>query len=212
MYASFAHRAATAAVLIGLYASHGGAAEATARRQEPSRPAPAASGRDGGQGAGGERACLSLADGRGEKVLIRKNGAAVRATFDKHCPDRSQPAVQAAPAEGKRAHTGPAVAVGVVRPDPGEAVPGALRVDPERLGAGALTGGTALWLLHSGFWTSLLLLGLPVWRHVDLLPIVERGNAGEICAPAVVIAPEERAVSSILAGPQPQRGDPGAWL
>ena len=49
-----------------------------------------------------------------------------------------------------------------------DGAPLVVRVTPERLSATVLTGGTTLWLLHSGFWTYLLILGLPLWRHVDL--------------------------------------------
>ena len=43
----------------------------------------------------------------------------------------------------------------------------------QRLSAALMSGGV-LWLLQSSFWASLLLLGLPLWRHVDLLAIVAR--------------------------------------
>jgi hypothetical protein len=42
-----------------------------------------------------------------------------------------------------------------------------------RLSTAIATGGV-LWFLQSSFWASLLLLGLPIWRHVDLLAIVAR--------------------------------------
>ncbi len=48
-------------------------------------------------------------------------------------------------------------------------------LSPGRLTATVVTGGSVMILLHSGLWTSLLILGLPLWRHVDLLPICERG-------------------------------------
>jgi hypothetical protein len=50
-----------------------------------------------------------------------------------------------------------------------------------RLSTAIATGGV-LWFLQSSFWASLLLLGLPIWRHVDLLAIVARtpdDEAGE---------------------------------
>jgi hypothetical protein len=60
-------------------------------------------------------------------------------------------------------------------------VSGALPTNATRLSTAIATGGV-LWFLQSSFWASLLLLGLPIWRHVDLLAIVARtpdDEAGE---------------------------------
>jgi hypothetical protein len=74
-----------------------------------------------------------------------------------------------------------------------------VRVTAGRLSATLVTGGTAIWLLHSAFWTYLLILGLPIWRHVDLLPIVDSApdyrTISEAPSPD---AEEERAVARLL--------------
>jgi len=57
--------------------------------------------------------------------------------------------------------------------------PPALRLDPVGAGMALVTAGGLLWFLRSGLAVSLLLLGLPVWRDVDLLPVV----AGAGCIP-----------------------------
>jgi hypothetical protein len=72
----------------------------------------------------------------------------------------------------------PRLAEGSVAVDPvsdefGESPLSGVHVTPERLTAVVITGGTALFLVQSSFWTYLLVLGLPLWRHVDLLPIVD---------------------------------------
>lgn len=54
-----------------------------------------------------------------------------------------------------------------------------LHITPARLTATVITGGAMMLLLHSGLWTSLLILGLPLWRHVDLLPIVDGATAAD---------------------------------
>jgi hypothetical protein len=70
---------------------------------------------------------------------------------------------------------------------------------PERVGAALMTGGAMIWVLQSSFWTSLLLLGLPLWRHVDLLPIVASAPDDEAGPPdAAPATPEETAVARVL--------------
>ncbi|MFM9888154.1 MAG: hypothetical protein ACKVQT_34450 [Burkholderiales bacterium] len=51
---------------------------------------------------------------------------------------------------------------------------GGLTNDPVRLATSVLVAGALLWLVRSSGWTSLLVMGMPIWRHVDLLAIVER--------------------------------------
>jgi hypothetical protein len=70
--------------------------------------------------------------------------------------------------------------------------------NPERVGAALLTGGAMLWVLHSSFWTSLLVLGLPIWRHVDLLPIVATTPESEASGAPLTPTPEEAAVAQVL--------------
>jgi hypothetical protein len=70
--------------------------------------------------------------------------------------------------------------------------------NPERVGAALLTGSAMLWVLHSSFWTSLLMLGLPLWRHVDLLPIVAGSPDDQTDAAVQPPTPEESAVAQML--------------
>ncbi len=51
--------------------------------------------------------------------------------------------------------------------------------DPLWLASSVLVAGALLWLVRSSGWTSLLVMGLPIWRHVDLLAIVEREEEDE---------------------------------
>jgi hypothetical protein len=56
-----------------------------------------------------------------------------------------------------------------------------------------------MFLLQSSLWTYLLILGLPLWQHVDLLPIVDAA-AGDDAArdDAASDADDERAVTHAL--------------
>jgi hypothetical protein len=164
----------------------------------------------------GRARCVSLADGRGERVVMQATGGTVESTFAKDCPPAG---AQSRPGDVTTSprHVDSKRQVGVAEPDLAvrglaaglvqssvadddeETVPLAVRVTAGRLSATLLTGGTAIWLLHSAFWTYLLVLGLPIWRHVDLLPIVD--SAPDHRATEEAAAPdaeEERAVAQLL--------------
>lgn len=164
--------------------------------------------------------CLPLFDGRGERVLIRQSGAAVRSSFAKDCP--AEVRTQAKPGAAKRQPKAvertlalPGLAAGSVQVDPtsaghhSEGIPIAVRVTPGRLSATVLTSGTAIWLLQSGFWTSLLILGLPIWRHVDLLPIVDAATDDEGATDAAVLDGDEERVAHVLQAQGPQQAAAG---
>jgi len=70
-----------------------------------------------------------------------------------------------------------------------------------------LTSGVAIWFLQSSFWTYLLILGLPLWRHVDLLPIVDKASdeAAHPTDAAGAGADEERAIARVLQAQDPSR-------
>ena len=139
--------------------------------------------------------CPSLVDGQGERVRSRGTGGAAEASFAETAPQRlprTPPLSHNPPRSHRPARPGsqsPSLAVrglaaGSVQADPATArdyadAPLVVQVTPERLSATVLTGGTTLWLLQSGFWTYLLILGLPLWRHVDLLPIVDSAGSDE---------------------------------
>lgn len=166
---------------------------------------------------GAQPACPSLMDGRGATVRSSGTGGTAEASFARDCPAaivrQPEPVVspplpikQARPPESPAGVRG--LAAGSVQADLDfaddypDGAPLVVRVTPERLSATVLTGGTTLWLLHSGFWTYLLILGLPLWRHVDLLPIVDP-TAHDDERPAEVAAAavdEERAVARVLRG------------
>jgi hypothetical protein len=46
--------------------------------------------------------------------------------------------------------------------------------DPVRLSGASLTAGFVWWLTRSGGLLTSILMGVPAWRHLDLLPIVAR--------------------------------------
>ena len=97
--------------------------------------------------------------------------------------------------------------------DPGANAPIPTRVSAGRLSATLVTSGTAMFLLQSSLWTYLLILGLPLWRHVDLLPIVDTATASTdgIENPSSD-ADEERAVTHVFDAlePPPDRGGKSA--
>ncbi len=68
----------------------------------------------------------------------------------------------------------------------------------ERVSAALVSGGV-LWFLQSSFWGSLLLLGLPLWRHVDLLAIVARVERASPTDAGALPTREDAAVASVLA-------------
>jgi hypothetical protein len=84
--------------------------------------------------------------------------------------------------------------------------PAMLETTAGRVSAAVLTGGAVIWLAQSTLWTSLLILGLPLWRHVDLLPIVDRAADEAPATPAPKRdASEEQAVAAVLDAQRPQR-------
>ncbi len=179
--------------------------------------------REGGSAGLGVRvdqACNRLVDGRGQKVYGGRGGEA-GASITKACPAdnaRPKPAevnaqpkpveVNAQPKAVAPSLEGPPITAGSAQAprDRGARATIAPRVSPERLSATLVGGGTAMFLLHSGLWTYLLILGLPLWQHVDLLPIVDRaadddGATGD----PVADADAERAVTRVL-DPRDSRG------
>jgi hypothetical protein len=157
--------------------------------------------------------CPSLVDGQGGKVRSRGTGGAAEASFAKDCPTAGAQARTVAQGKAKPAEPGlavPGLGAGPVQ-DPGDGTPLVAHVTPERLSATVLTGGTAVWFLQSGIWTYLLILGLPLWRHVDLLAIVDSASSDDE-HPATSASPdtdEERAVARVLQAPDPPRAEVG---
>ncbi len=188
-----------------------------------------APGREVNQHNGLKSFCPSLVDGQGARVRSRGTGGAAETSFARDCPaPTGQPARIAQPAPVAQpapiAKPAPVPQVRQAKPsepdlavrgltagsvqadlastqDYADGAPFVVQVTPERLSATVLTGGTTLWLLHSGFWTYLLILGLPLWRHVDLLPIVDSASSEDehpVADTAAADADEERAVANVL--------------
>jgi hypothetical protein len=69
-----------------------------------------------------------------------------------------------------------------------------------RVGAALIASGSIIWVLRWSLWGYLLILGLPLWRDVDLLPIVMRDVEGANIAHITPSTEEERAVSNMFDG------------
>jgi hypothetical protein len=182
-----------------------------------------AAGRQGGDAAQGvrvNRACIRLFDGRGERVLVRRAGGEAGTSVTPDCrtevaqprpveenrpakavePSLEVPPITAGSAEVDRASSR----------DRGTRIPIAPRISAGRLSATLVTGGTAMFLLQSSLWSYLLILGLPLWQHVDLLPIVDAATDDEgATGEAAPDADEERAVTHMLDAQGPQRDGTG---
>jgi hypothetical protein len=183
-----------------------------------------AAGRQGGgvaQGVRAHRACIRLFDGRGERVLVRRPGGEAGASVSPDCPADT---TQRRPTGGNRQAkavepslevlpitAGSAQVDHASSRDRGASTPIAPRISTGRLSATLVTGGTAMFLLHSSLWTYLLILGLPFWQHVDLLPIVDAATDGEgATGDTAPDADEERAVTRVLDAGGSQRDSAGA--
>lgn len=157
-----------------------------------------------------ELSCGALHDAAGAKVNRHASSEPVGTSSTRRCPDAERPARQPPPSR-QAAHSDaiPELSTEVSARRPG-AQDGPLRFaagNPERVGAALVTGGAMIWALHSGLWTSLLLLGVPLWRHVDLLPIVAGRHDDDACEPAP--GPEEAAVARVIeADPAHPRAPP----
>ncbi len=189
---------------------------------------PEAAGRRGGDTPHGvrvDRVCTRLLDGRGEKVLVQRPGREASAPATPGCR-----ADNAAPKPAEARGPAPVKAVPVPAPSPKEppitvgsaqvdralsrdrpaGIPITQRVSAGRLSATLVTGGTAVFLLQSGLWTYLLILGLPLWQHVDLLPIVDTAAADDgATSESAPDADDERAVTHVLDAQARGRAGPG---
>lgn len=209
-----AKRAATALLVAGIcLACPGLAAQPSARTVQPVTQ----TAQPGAQTAqpGADNACGPVVDSGGATVLGQGTRSSVRSSSTRKCPEvATPPAATARPAAG-RARSRPAAGAPSQRVLPrfttGPAQPGAagardgagtglavLDTQAGRVGAAVLTGGAVIWLLQSSLWTSLLILGLPLWRHVDLLPIVDRAADVPVTRSPKREATEEQAVAEML--------------
>jgi len=166
-------------------------------------------GGDVARGVRADRICTRLFDGRGEKVLVKRPGRDGAASATPDCradkpltkPSKADDQVKTVAPSSKV----PPITAGAAQVDRAlsrdrqSGTPMAPRVSAGRLSATLVTGGTAMFLLQSSLWTYLLMLGLPLWQHVDLLPIVDAaagddGATGDSAADA----DDDRAVTQVL--------------
>jgi len=175
---------------------------------ERSPEAAAKRGGDVAQGVRVDRVCTRLFDGRGEKVLVKRPGREEAAPGTSGCradkavakPAEADDQVRTvAPSPKMRPITAGAAQVDHASSRDRQPGPIAARVSAGRLSATLVTGGTAMLLLQSSLWTYLLILGLPLWQHVDLLPIVDTAADDDAASDDPTSdAEDERAVTHVL--------------
>ena len=179
-------------------------------------------GRDGGAGQGGRVrvGCEILWDSAGREVSA-STAYGTAMSRPAHCPDAmlAEPAPAPAPTPTLTATPTPTPAAQRVTPDPvpnpihvekmlgnGDADELSFQFDPVGVGVALTSGGMLLWFLRSGFWASLFVMGLPVWRDLDLLPILDR--ASDDNAYATRDAPDIGAESVFSHEADENEGDP----
>ena len=171
--------------------------------------------------------CGTLSDKKGAQVLGRSSVATDTQRDAAHCPSNDRPSrkiepplpvaiekpasvptsppVAASPKPVRQARAAPPAARAV---EPIQVASGWEAGEEQRLGrfapthaerlSAALVSGGVLWFLHSSFWASMLLLGFPLWRHVDLLAIVARVDSASPADAAALPAREDAAVAGVL--------------
>jgi len=151
---------------------------------------------------GGDAFCGPVLDGKGALVTGQGTGDSVKSASKRKCPGVSTPRLAPAPPKPRA----PVIMVGTQEQAEDEGQLAVLDTDVGRVSAAVVTGGALFWLLHSSIWTSLLILGIPLWRHVDLLPIVDRASdPPPASVPPKRDASEEQAVAAMLDGQRPRR-------
>jgi hypothetical protein len=167
-------------------------------------------GRDGGSQLG----CGAVTDGRGGAVSGRAGGNSVSTRLHRECASRQAVASPRAPAlkrrEGSEQQPAPpppvpdAVRVSILPgpvslPATAQETPSAVRGDFARASATVVTGGVLVWFLQSSLWAGLLMLGVPIWRHVDLLPVLDQaGDVEEADRATASEAREDSALAQVL--------------
>jgi hypothetical protein len=157
------------------------------------------------------RGCSAVTDGQGETVSGGRGSISTRT--QQQCPD-ARPAPAAKPVQHPRSvssepprpvsEPAPTTSVSIVPgqvnlPADATEAPSALNGHLVRASATVVTGGVLIWFLHSSLWASLLMLGVPIWRHVDLLPVVSNVcDAQRSKPPEVAERHEDIALAGIL--------------
>jgi hypothetical protein len=195
-------------------------AQTSPHTADRSPEAAARRGGEAGQGVRVDRVCTRLFDGRGEKVLVQRPGREASASAAPGCRADS---VATKPAEASSqvktvapSPKAPPITAGAAQVDRalsrdrqvGTQI--APRVSAGRLSATLVTGGTAVFLLQSSLWTYLLILGLPLWQHVDLLPIVDTAASDDgATGQSTSDADDDLAVTNVLDAQGRRRAEPG---
>ena len=194
-------------------------AQSAARSLDRSPAAGARQGGDVAQGVRIDQACNRLFDGRGEKIRAGGAGGAAGASIARECRAQGTPSTPIAAGQQVKA----VAPTPEVHPITAESVQSddasprdrsartsiARHVSAGRLSATLVTSGSAMFLLQSSLWTYLLILGLPLWQHVDLLPIVDKATDDEAATGDAAPDADERAVTHVLDAQRPRRGDAG---
>jgi len=155
-------------------------------------------------------ACGALVDAKGRDVVHPHDAGDKRAASKPtHCgSDDAQP--QSAPAQltvstSRPKDSFPALNAGRAQNQPTRSTDDAdqsVRLtggSVVRVGAALLTSGSVVWVLRSTFWAYLLVFGLPLWRDVDLLPIVARADGEGSATDEMLPTPAaEHAVADVL--------------
>jgi hypothetical protein len=137
-------------------------------------------GRNGGAQGGKVRAgCKALADSAGREVSADRHlGSPVSRAAN--CPGATVAGPEDAPVQKAAERVTPDPSAGPIDVDESQSNRGAgrlsLKVEPIGVGLAITSGGVLFWILRSGLWASFLVMGLPLWRDLDLLPIVARGG------------------------------------
>jgi len=155
-------------------------------------------------------ACGALVDAKGREVVHPHDAGEKRAASKpSHCgSDDAQPL--SAPAQltvstSHPKHSFPALNAGRAQHQPTPSTDDADQSvwltggSAVRVGAALLMSGSVVWVLRSSFWAYLLIFGLPLWRDVDLLPIVARADGeGSVADDMPADPAAERAVAGVL--------------
>jgi hypothetical protein len=178
------------------------------------------SGRDGGS----ERGCNAVTDSQGAAVSGREGGVSVSTRWRRDCvaseSSAASPGNSAERPPSKPAIKPPLAPLVVQQRAPVSVLsgqvsvpagavetPSALGGDVVRAGATVVTSGVMIWLLQSSLLASLLVLGVPIWRHVDLLAVVSNPDDAALAGRADAFEPEDATLTHVLeAGSAP----PGA--
>jgi hypothetical protein len=86
--------------------------------------------------------------------------------------------------------------------------------DPVRVASATLTAGFVWWLTRSGGLLTSILMGIPAWRHVDLLPVLtprreddDDDESGDAAGDSVGAATEDSTIDEFFSNSSRLHGD-----